>query len=237
MVEITEYIQFIGFNSKENGMYLISREAPTPQEKSITKSLPYQQGSLDFSMLLGERVFDMREIRYEFIIFNSIYSDRKIAERKIKQELMIHGQQKLFDTHDPSYFWLGKCKSVEVENDHQFNKLKAIITFECYPYMFRHGDYFDDVFDTFDFNNDVACFTKYVIKGSLDFILINPGSFSVKPEIIATSDLKVTINEESANFSKEISKDYYISLKPGLNNIRVEGTGTVSFRYNIEVMG
>jgi len=237
MVEITEYIQFIGFNSKNNNMYLISREAPTPQEKSITKSLPYQQGSLDFSMLLGERVFDMREIRYEFIIFNSIYSDRKNAELKIKQDLMIHGQQKLFDTHDPSYFWLGKCKSVEVENDHQFNKLKAILTFECYPYMFRHGDYFDDVFDTFDFNNDVACFTKYVIKGSLDFILINPGSVSVKPEIIATSDLKVTINEESANFSKGISKDYYLSLKPGLNNIRVEGTGTVSFRYNIEVMG
>ena len=237
MVEITEYIQFMGFNSKNKNMYLISREAPTPQEKSITKSLPYQQGSLDFSMLLGERVFDMREIRYEFIIFNSIYSDRKIAELKIKQDLMIHGQQKLFDTHDPSYFWLGKCKSVEVENDHQFNKLKAIITFECYPYMFRHGDYFDDVFDTFDFNNDVACFTKYVIKGSLDFILINPGSVSVKPEIIATSDLKVTINEESANFSKGISKDYYLSLKPGLNNIRVEGTGTVSFRYNIEVMG
>ena len=237
MVEITEYIQFMGFNSKNNNMYLISREAPTPQEKSITKSLPYQQGSLDFSMLLGERVFDMREIRYEFIIFNSIYSDRKTAELKIKQDLMIHGQQKLFDTHDPSYFWLGKCKSVEVQNDHQFNKLKAILTFECYPYMFRHGDYFDDVYDTFDFNNDAACFTKYVIKGSLDFILINPGSVSVKPEIIATSDLKVTINEESANFSKGISKDYYLSLKPGLNNIRVEGTGTVSFRYNIEVMG
>ena len=237
MVEITEYIQFMGFNSKNKNMYLVSREAPTPQEKSITKSLPYQQGSLDFSMLLGERVFDMREIRYEFIIFNSIYSDRKIAERKIKQDLMIHGQQKLFDTHDPSYFWLGKCKSVEVENDHQFNKLKAILTFECYPYMFRHGDYFDDVFDTFDFNNDAACFTKYVIEGSLDFILLNPGSISVKPEIIATSDLKVTINEESANFSKGISKDYYLSLKPGLNNIRVEGTGSIAFHYRIEVMG
>lgn len=237
MVEITEYIQFRGFNSKEKGMYLISREAPTPQEKSITKSLPYQQGSLDFSMLLGERIFDMREIRYEFIIFDSIYSDRKIAERKIKQDLMIHGQQKLYDTHDASYYWLAKCKSVEVENDNRFNMLKAIITFECYPYMFRHGDYFDDVFDTFDFNNDAACFTKYVIEGSLDFILLNPGSVSVKPEIIATSDLKVTINEESANFSKGISKDYYLSLKPGLNNIRVEGTGAISFRYNIEVIG
>ena len=39
MVEITEYIQFIGFNSKENGMYLISREAPTPQEKFNIKNL------------------------------------------------------------------------------------------------------------------------------------------------------------------------------------------------------
>ena len=237
MVEITEYIQFMGFNSKSKNMYLVSREAPTPQEKSITKSLPYQQGSLDFSMLLGERVFDMREIRYEFIIFDSIYSDRKIAERKIKQDLMIHGQQKLYDTHDASYYWLAKCKSVEVEDDHRFNRLKAIITFECYPFMIGHGDYFDDIFDTFDFNGDVACFTKYVINGSLDFILLNPGNVSIKPEIITSSDLKVTINEESANFLKGTSKDYYFSLKPGQNNIRVEGSGTISFHYRIEVMG
>ena len=237
MVEITEYIQFMGFNSKSKNMYLVSREAPTPQEKSITKSLPYQQGSLDFSMLLGERVFDMREIRYEFIIFDSVYSDRKIAERKIKQDLMIHGRQKLYDTHDASYYWLAKCKSVEVENDHRFNRLKAIITFECYPYMFRHGDYFDDFFDSFILDDDVACYTKYAVNGSLEFVLFNNGTVSVKPEIITNANFKVTINDDTANITSGNPDNYYLGLKPGENKVRVEGTGTIAFHYRIEVMG
>lgn len=237
-LEINEYIQFMNFNSKNEKLYLIERNAPTPEEKEILKDIPFKQGVLDFSALLGSRVFKNREIEYVFMLFNTPYNQRKIVERNIKQKLMVHPRNKLYDTHDANYYWLGKCKSVEVENGEQFNQLKVTVTFDCYPYMFSHTNYFDDFWDTFEFDEDVANYTKYVVKGSLDFPLFNAGSVAVKPEIIVDSRFSVKVNDEKPIvFEAGSKKDYYLSLHPGVNDVHVEGTGTIKFHYQKEVMG
>lgn len=237
-LEINEYIQFMNFNSKNEKLYLIERNAPTPEEKEILKDIPFKQGVLDFSALLGSRVFKNREIEYVFMLFNTPYNQRKIVERNIKQKLMIHSRNKLFDTHDGNYYWLGKCKSVEVENGEQFNQLKVTVTFDCYPYMFSHTNYFDDFWDTFEFDEDVANYTKYVVNGSLEFPLFNAGSVAVKPEITVNSTFRVKVNDEDfIEFQTGSKQDYYLSLKPGLNKVRVEGNGTIQFHYQKEVMG
>ena len=236
-LEINEYIQFMNFNSKNEKLYLIERNAPTPEEKEILKDIPFKQGVLDFSALLGSRVFKNREIEYVFMLFNTPYNQRKIVERNIKQKLMIHSRNKLFDTHDGNYYWLGKCKSVEVENGEQFNQLKVTVTFDCYPYMFSHTNYFDDFWDTFEFDEDVANYTKYVVNGSLEFPLFNAGSVAVKPEITVNSTFRVKVNDEDfIEFQTGSKQDYYLSLKPGLNKVRVEGNGTIQFHYQKEVM-
>ena len=237
-LEINEYIQFMNFNSKNEKLYLIERNAPTPDEKEILKDIPFKQGVLDFSALLGSRVFKNREIEYVFMLFNTPYNQRKIVERNIKQKLMIHSKNKLFDTHDGNYYWLGKCKSVEVENGEQFNQLKVTVTFDCYPYMFSHTNYFDDFWDTFEFDEDVANYTKYVVNGSLGFPLFNAGSVAVKPEITVNNTFRVKVNDEDfIEFQSGSKQDYYLSLKPGLNKVRVEGNGTIQFHYQKEVMG
>ena len=237
-LEINEYIQFMNFNSKNEKLYLIERNAPTPEEKEILKDIPFKQGVLDFSALLGSRVFKNREIEYVFMLFNTPYNQRKIVERNIKQKLMVHPRNKLYDTHDANYYWLGKCKSVGVENGERFNQLKVTITFDCYPYMFSNIDYFDDYWDTFEFDEDVANYTKYVVRGSLDFPLFNAGSVAVKPEITVDNRFSVKVNDEDpVVFEAGSKQDYYLSLKPGLNKVRVEGTGTIKFHYQKEVMG
>lgn len=237
-LEINEYIQFMGFNSKNEKLYLMERNAPTPDEKEILKNLPFKQGVLDFSALLGSRVFENREIEYVFMLFNTPYNQRKIVERNIKQKLMVHPRNKLYDTHDSDYYWLGKCKSVEVENGEQFNQLTVTIVFDCYPYMISHTNYFDDLWDVFDFDDDVANYTKYIVKGSLDFPLFNAGSVSIKPKITADSRFTVKVNDEKPIIFEAGSKqDYYLSLRPGVNDVHVEGTGTIQFHYQKEVMG
>lgn len=237
-LEINEYIQFMNFNSKNEKLYLIERNAPTPEEKEILKDIPFKQGVLDFSALLGSRVFKNREIEYVFMLFNTPYNQRKIVERNIKQKLMVHPRNKLYDTHDANYYWLGKCKSVEVENGEQFNQLKVTVTFDCYPYMISHTDYFDDYWDTFEFDEDVANYTKYVVNGSLEFPLFNAGSVAVKPEITVNNTFRVKVNDENfIEFQSGSKQDYYLSLKPGLNKVIVEGNGTIQFHYQKEVMG
>ena len=210
----------------------------TSEEKEILKDIPFKQGVLDFSALLGSRVFKNREIEYTFMLFNTPYNQRKTVERNIKQKLMVHSKNKLFDTHDSNYYWLGKCKSVEVENGERFNQLKVTVTFDCYPYMFSNTDYFDDCWDTFEFDEDVANYTKYVVRGSLDFPLFNAGSVAVKPEITVDSRFSVKVNDENPIVFEAGSKqDYYLSLRPGVNDVHVEGTGTIKFHYQKEVMG
>lgn len=151
---------------------------------------------------------------------------------------MRYGRQKLYDTHDPNYYWIGKCKSVKAEKDDMFGRLVVTIVFDCYPYMISNTHYFDDMWDDFEFDDDIANYTKYVVKGSLDFPLYNAGSVSVRPEITVDSQFSVTVNDEKPIvFEAGSKKDYYLSLKPGVNEVHVEGTGTIQFHYKREVMG
>lgn len=237
-VLIKDYIKFMDFNSKIEKLYLMSREAPTPKEKEVLKNLPYQQGVLDFSSLLGDRSFENREITYEFLYLETDGKRIATLETNLKKRLMQHGRNPIFDSHDPKYYWLGKCKSVTAEKDSGFQRLKVTIVFDCYPYMIRRTNYFDDYWDTFDFNDDIAIYTKYVIKGSLDFPFYNASSVSVRPDIIVDSRMTITINDgDPVTISPGDKKDYYLSLRTGNNVIHVEGNGILQIHHQWEVMG
>ena len=122
--QITEGFTFGNYSSTENGMFLISRDAPTPDEKEIVESVPYMQGVYDFSTLNGgERYFSNREITYQVILFNENYSTRKSAEQEIKRQLTPLNIQPLYDTHDVGFHWLGKAKNITVEDDDKLNML------------------------------------------------------------------------------------------------------------------
>jgi hypothetical protein len=237
VVEIKEMIEFADFNTKENNLYLVSREAPTPEEKEIIEDIPFMQGVLDFSMILGDRIFENREIKYEFLLIDSGYCDRATFETMLKQKLMPCGQQKLYDSHDNGYYWLGKCKEITVEHDHRFDLMRATIVFDCYPFMFTIANYFDDVWDSFDFDNGIAGFTKYKIDGKKEIILINTSSIKIGPEVEVTSDMKVTIDGQTYLYKGGISTSLSMELQPGINKITVEGDGTIRFRWHAEVMG
>lgn len=195
------------------------------------------QGVLDFSMILGERVFNQREITYKFKLFNTAYTQRKVVETRLKQQLMPYGEQALYDSHDKDYYWLGKCKSVEVEDDEKLKFLVATIIFKCYPFMIGKNTYFTDVWDDFNFETDVANFTKYDVNGTRTILLYNASTNSVKPEIVATGDFNVILNGEKFTFKKGKSSNILFSLTIGLNKLTVEGNGTISFHYRTEVMG
>lgn len=175
-----EGIQFNDFNSVNEGLHLLDRQAPSPDEKEIIESIPYSQGVLDFSMLLGERVFNNRQLSYELISDKMPYKQRKSLERRIKRLIVPKGEGNLYDTHDLGYYWRGKCSSVEVEDNAEFKYLIIRISFNVYPFLIRNKRYFDDVWDDFDFENDVANWTKHTVIGVKTITLVNSGDKSVK---------------------------------------------------------
>lgn len=237
MVEIKEHIRFMDFNSKEEGYYLIDRDAPSPDEKEIIEDIPFMQGVHDFSMLLGERIFKNRKITYEFWLPNRFYDQRKLLEQRVKRQLMMHGISQLFDTHDESFYWLGKCEEVKVDDNEETHTLTVKITFDCYPFMIASESYFTDIWDTFNFNHHVANWTKYVIQGEKEIFLINTGDTSLSPTVITDSDMKIILRGQTYSFKKGENKDFLMKLERGVNYLKIVGTGTIQFRFNAEVMG
>lgn len=237
ITKIKEYIQFGDFNSKDAGWYLQSRDAPTPDKKEIVEQIPYLQGVLDFSDVLGEVFFDRREITYEFKLPNKDYPDRKIAERFIKSSMTTKSESQLFDTHDKRYYWLGKVKSIKVTDVPLKKHLIATIVFICYPFAFHVDNYFDDVWDTFDFENDFSNWTKWNIDAQKEIYFVNGGDTSVSPTVICSGDISLIDKKgKTYKFKKGENTDFVLSMKPGINHFTAKGTGTISLRFNAEVM-
>ena len=237
ITKIKEYIQFGDFNSKDAGWYLQSRDAPTPDKKEIVEQIPYLQGVLDFSDALGEVFFDRREITYEFKLPNKDYPDRKVAERFIKSSMTTKSESQLFDTHDKRYYWLGKVKSIKVTDVPLKKHLIATIVFICYPFAFHIDNYFDDVWDTFDFENDFSNWTKWDINGQKEIYFVNGGDTSVSPTVICSNDITLIDKKgKTYKFQKGENNDFVLSIKSGINRFTAKGNGTISLRFNAEVM-
>ena len=181
--DIYEHITFVEFNSRNENLFLMEREAPSPEEYEAVLSVPNRHGVLDFSHLDGERKFKNRKIKYEFKMFNTPYSQRKATEIRLKRKLMLGYSQKLRDTHDQGFFWLGKCSNVKVEDGEEFNSLTVKIEFNVYPFMYREFDRFNDVWNEFYFETDFANFTAYEVDGEKEIILWNAGDTKVRPII------------------------------------------------------
>ena len=234
--QITEGFTFGDFNSTENGMFLVSRDAPTPDSKDIVDSVPYMQGVYDYSVLNFDRYFENREITYQVILFEKQYVDRKIPEQEIKRQLMPYGVQTLYDTHDEGYHWLGKCKSVSVEDDSEKNVLIATVVFDCYPFAILDDTEGADIWDDVYFPRWVFQDTKFTVNNILRVELYNIGSTSVIPDIIASSDFKSEGQTNEITVKQGENTDTQLALDVGQNILFIRGNGTIEFRFHREEM-
>lgn len=235
---IKEFIRFGDFDTKSRGWYLVSRDAPSPQEKEVIENLLFSQGVLDFSMNGNERYFDNRIITYEFKLPNTIYENRKAAEREIKAELMRIGRSELSDTHDKHFHWFGKFKSVKVEDNPIKRSLLASIEFDCYPFLIAETDYFDDIWDDFSFDYGVANWSKWNINIRQKVPIYNPGDATIIPRIVTTTDMVIYKDGTPYQFPAGEKEEVLFRVAPReLVYLDIVGTGDVSFRFAMEVLG
>lgn len=235
--QITEGFTFGSYNSTKNGMFLISRDAPTPDEKEIVESVPYMQGVYDFSTLNGgERYFSNREITYQVILFNENYSTRKSAEQEIKRQLMPLNIQPLYDTHDVGFHWLGKAKNITVEDDDKLNMLTTTIKFDCYPFAIANNVEGSDVWDEVFFPHWIFQDTKYTVNGTQVINLYNIGSKSIECELVVSGSVTVTGSFGSVKLKSGNYTDTQLVLTIGANRLTLIGKGAIEFKFYREEM-
>lgn len=182
-MKITQFIQTGNFNSRVKGMILLDIDITSPKEKSITEDVPHSDGLQDYSMIFGERKLGNRKHAYKFLYPGQPLAKRNSIEKSIRRELLTQGNQPLYDSYIPGFYWLGKVEDVKAKHDEEYNELVVTVIFDLYPYMFTNKAWFDDVWDDFDLNNGVANYTKYAINGELDIVLFNTGDKTIAPVI------------------------------------------------------
>lgn len=237
MSEIYEGFTFVNENTAHRKLRLIDRSAPSPPEKTIIENLPFVQGVYDFSTMLGERIFENRDITYRFNLFEREYGNRKIAEIKLKQWLMKNDIGPLYDTHSIGYYWLGKFTSVTVEDDHKSGVLVATVVFNCYPFMIGILAEGNDIWDDFNFELDAAHNVEFTVSGRKKINLLNVGANSVVPTITTNVAMIIIKDEVTYNVSAGTIKDDLFRLQIGENPMVIQGTGTIKFTFYKEVLG
>lgn len=234
-MKITEGIEFGDLISKEEGMWLVERSAPTPSEKQILEPVAFMQGIHDFSMMMGERVFENRPITYIFHVFERDKVLRKFDQTVLENRLMSKGIMQLKDSYSPNYYYVGKCVSVSTEDDHVYGKLIVSIEFDCYPFKIKEtvegSPYWDD-YDESDYYQE----KDYTINGTRTIQFMNTGTAGIAPEIILDSQMTITKGSDQfiVSAGRHTVDDFRFEI--GMNTFTVVGNGNISFNWHKEVI-
>lgn len=232
---IIEGIEFGDLISKNESMELLERSAPTPSEKEVLEPVAFMQGIHDFSMIMGERIFNNRPIAYTFQVLERVGSYRRFDQTQIENRLMSKGISILKDTYSPGYYYLGKCVSVNTEDDHLFGRLIVKIEFDCYPFKIKEAvegsPYWDD-YDISDYYQE----SKYTVSGSKTIQFMNTGSTSVIPKIVASAPFTIVKGNQSLAVGDGVSENKLFKLETGMNTLTVTGNGTIEFIFHKEVI-
>ena len=242
-------IEFGLFESKRFRLHLHDRMAITPTEKEVTASIPYMQGVVDMSKLLGNRIYDNRTITYVFYRFgvdmheptarnvhpkNSSHTARDF-QTTIENLLMREFDQRLDDSYEPDFHYLGKCKEIIVEDEYAFNRLRVEITFDLYPFKVANHTEADDFFDPFNF--DIDAFhngLRYPVQGQRQVSLYNASQKVLTPTIESSSNMQ--IEKDGVEYEIQSGTRQYpgFRLKLGMNELSISGSGTIRFDWRKE---
>lgn len=153
-------ITFMGKHSYEDmGVSLTGEKTiGIPNKVKNKRRVPFSNVDYDFSLIYGEQIYEERPLKYYFNIGVKSYDVHTMNNEKTKiiNWLMnSKGKQKLYDDDIPGWHFLA-----EVEGGMSFEEYEWLgvlaVTFTAYPFMIRNVNEGDDIWDTFNFEYDVA---------------------------------------------------------------------------------
>lgn len=231
-----EGFKTLGHHTGEFNMILLERSSPPPGEKIITESVPFMQGVYDFSMMMGERIFDNRPLTYKFTAFENEYENRKIIEASLINWLMRGGYEPLYDDHARNYYYLAKCTGVDISDDTAGRRLNITVTFDAYPFKIAVQEEGNDIWDNFNFELDVWQPNFYNVYGVLSINLFNAGSVGVTPSIYSSSTFSIDKGGVTYTIPAGESKSESFRINIGENPLIIRGRGTIQFKWHKELI-
>lgn len=220
---------------KDFGLTIKSKEIEIPKKNKIKETIPFMNGSYDFSNLYGGPTYSERELKYVFNLKarNKIeLNSKKIAITNWFMENSI--KKTLFDDAIPGYYFLAECE--DINTNESGNYIDLSVTFMAYP--FKIGDSYEgnNLWDSFNFETDILQDRSYEVNGSSTIDLYNLSAIDIEPVIISSSQFEIVLDNKTYIVESGESKDYRFKLKKGNNQMTLKGTGTIEFRFRKEVL-
>lgn len=219
------------------GLWIKSKSIGNPTKRKNKVSVPFMNGTYDFSNLYGDASYDERTLEYTFEIIE--HSKELCNLKKIQVLNWLHSKNTrsvLIDDTILGYYFLAECTDTKVEEDGCIYKIVA--TFTAYPFKIQKWYAGEDLWDEFNFESDYSFNTSFEIKNSLRITLYNTSVHKIKPIVICSAPMSVLdVNSLTVyKFLEGESSNYKFLLDVGVNRFLIKGNGSISFRYKNEVV-
>lgn len=219
------------------GLTINAKEIGNPAKKKRRIAIPNGNGYYDYAPILGEQ-YGERQLKYTFNLgdYQSLRKDvMNTFKIKALNWLVPGTQRKLFDEAIPGYYFLA-----EIQEAPSFTERKGIgtleVIFTAYPFKISDKLEGDDVWDTFNFELDIAQLTKLTVSGSKTVTIYNQSVGKISPDIEVAGTLTVNLNGQTVNLESGSYSRTPLSFKKGENSITLTGNGTIYFKFRKEVL-
>lgn len=231
-------IDFDGVNSWADFKLMIeSAEIGYPKKNKVTIQIPNSNIKYDYADVFGD-LYEERTLEYSFYIVRpDALSVEELEYRKsqIANWLQPGIRHKLSDTAIPYYYFIA-----EVQGDYDYTEENGYsifkVKFTCYPYKIHAVDESDDIWDAFEFENDIAQHLTFEVAGNREAKIYNAGTARVLPKLIVTGNITVELNGFSETLGPGTHEQTKIVLLRGWNKAKLNGSGTIRFSFSKEVL-
>lgn len=230
----------ITFNGKKeseiDGVIVIDRVISTPSKKKIKVSVPFMNSSYDFSTVgsNGEITYNQRDINITFAIKAISKDHLQVKYSKVMEWLQDTGQQQLIFDDIPDYYFLAEVEtSSSLDEVLNFGRLE--VKFVAEPFKTGVNLEGSDIWDTFNFEEDIVQDVEFDVVGTKVVNIYNPGR-PVMPVMDANSVMSIEFNLKTYNLGIGYNKAYDLKLQNSYNTITINGTGNIKFLFRKQVI-
>lgn len=202
-----------------------------PELNRVTQTVPYFNGTYDFTNLYGpatwgERIITVR-VKHKDTILRR---DRLHAVYDVLTWWLLNQQNSKLKFEYIRGLFTGRVTYMSSKD--AFIALGYIeIQFTCHPFR-EFEDYEGNTYwDPFCFEEDIIQDTKFDVNGTKDITIYNLSTTNVIPKVICSSNMSVTKENVTYNFNVGESEDYRFMLNPHENKFTITGNGTIEFLF------
>ena len=123
------------------GLHLAKREIGRPKRKTIKETVPYMNGSYDFSALNGQVAYEDRTLRYTFVFIGANAAEIDVVLTPFANHCALVNNATLTDREMPGYYFKRVYfSSDEIEEDDDGASVTYTVEFTAYPYRIFEGE-------------------------------------------------------------------------------------------------